>query len=239
MLDIAILGLLKESDLHGYELRRRLKDELGLSFSVSFGSLYPTLAKLTQEGAIEVIQESGKLANKIPSKTMSTGSLTGNMAMYRSLQNQTNADKTLESKELKSSKNKKIYRITSKGEELLVNLLNSPNENETNENETRNFTVRLAFSKYLPATARALLLKRRMQDLEYKLNELESKLKLSEANSAKSALIERSIALIRADISWLDHLELSDQEILIHGSGIQKIVEVNQKKTNSKMEEKI
>ncbi len=210
MLEIAILGLLKESDLHGYELRRRLKDELGLSFSVSFGSLYPTLAKLTEDGCIEVINKTDQASDQNFTNTVSTGSLTGNLAVYRSMGAQDNL--RFETKSLKSSKNKKIYRITSKGEEVLVQLLNAPAEPETSENETKNFTVKLAFSKYLPTSARTLLLKRRRQDLEFKLNELENKLKLPDANSSKIALMERSIALLKADMSWLDKL-LNDAQL--------------------------
>ena len=46
MLELAILGLLKEQELHGYELKKRLVDALGPFSSVSFGSLYPALARL-------------------------------------------------------------------------------------------------------------------------------------------------------------------------------------------------
>ena len=44
MLELAILGLLQEQELHGYEIRRRLRDELGLFANISFGSLYPALS---------------------------------------------------------------------------------------------------------------------------------------------------------------------------------------------------
>ncbi len=41
VLELAILGLLHEQEMHGYEIRRRLRDELGLFANISFGSLYP------------------------------------------------------------------------------------------------------------------------------------------------------------------------------------------------------
>jgi DNA-binding PadR family transcriptional regulator len=53
MLDLAILGFLKEEPRHGYELKRRLGD-LGLR-SVSFGSLYPALRRLDRSHLIESI----------------------------------------------------------------------------------------------------------------------------------------------------------------------------------------
>ena len=52
MLELAILGLLQEQELHGYEIRRRLRDELGLFANISFGSLYPALSRLETGGAV-------------------------------------------------------------------------------------------------------------------------------------------------------------------------------------------
>ncbi|HHX84917.1 MAG TPA: PadR family transcriptional regulator [Actinomycetales bacterium] len=52
MLDLAILGLLDERPMHGYELRKRLSEMLGTVRTVSFGSLYPTLRRLQQAGHI-------------------------------------------------------------------------------------------------------------------------------------------------------------------------------------------
>lgn len=53
MLDLAILGLLKERAMHGYELKRQLSQRLGFFWSVSYGSLYPTLKKLEATGLVE------------------------------------------------------------------------------------------------------------------------------------------------------------------------------------------
>ena len=53
MLELAILGLLKERAMHGYELRKQLSQKLGFFWTVSFGSLYPTLKKLERRGVVE------------------------------------------------------------------------------------------------------------------------------------------------------------------------------------------
>ncbi|HVM20006.1 MAG TPA: PadR family transcriptional regulator [Egibacteraceae bacterium] len=53
MLELAILGLLKERAMHGYELRKQLGQKLGFFWTVSFGSLYPTLKKLERRGVVE------------------------------------------------------------------------------------------------------------------------------------------------------------------------------------------
>src|SRR5207249_8742591 len=55
MLELAILGLLKERSMHGYQLKKHLADTLGGFWQVSYGSLYPTLKRLQREGAVEMI----------------------------------------------------------------------------------------------------------------------------------------------------------------------------------------
>ena len=52
MIELAILGLLKERPMHGYQLSRELSDQLGGLWRVSFGSLYPSLRRLERQGAI-------------------------------------------------------------------------------------------------------------------------------------------------------------------------------------------
>lgn len=53
MLELAVLGLLKEEPMHGYQLSRELGDSLGGFWRVSYGSLYPTLRRLEKDGAVE------------------------------------------------------------------------------------------------------------------------------------------------------------------------------------------
>jgi DNA-binding PadR family transcriptional regulator len=52
MLEISVLGLLNESPMHGYELRKRLSNLLGTFRAFSYGSLYPTLRRLAEAGWI-------------------------------------------------------------------------------------------------------------------------------------------------------------------------------------------
>src|SRR5438128_10059761 len=80
MLELAIVGVLKEQDLHGYELKKRLAETLGPLSSVSFGSLYPALARLEAAGAVEAVEVAGALAvSPIPM----TGSIGGEVAALR------------------------------------------------------------------------------------------------------------------------------------------------------------
>ncbi|HEX2424383.1 MAG TPA: PadR family transcriptional regulator [Actinomycetota bacterium] len=66
MLELAILGLLKERSMHGYQLSKRLTDALGGFWRVSYGSLYPSIRRLEQQGAVERVfddQEVGRRKN--------------------------------------------------------------------------------------------------------------------------------------------------------------------------------
>ena len=51
-LEMAVLGLLHESPLHGYELRKRLNLLLGWTRLLSYGSLYPALKRMLRAGWI-------------------------------------------------------------------------------------------------------------------------------------------------------------------------------------------
>jgi DNA-binding PadR family transcriptional regulator len=53
VLELAILGGLKEKPMHGYELKKRLTYLLGHFWKISFGSLYPALKRLESKNAIE------------------------------------------------------------------------------------------------------------------------------------------------------------------------------------------
>jgi DNA-binding PadR family transcriptional regulator len=55
-LELAVLGLLHESPLHGYELRKRLNLLLGWGRLLSYGSLYPALKRLLRAGWITEVE---------------------------------------------------------------------------------------------------------------------------------------------------------------------------------------
>lgn len=66
MLELAILGLLKERSMHGYQLKKELSETLGPFWQVSYGSLYPALKRLQREAAVEMVfprEEMGRRKN--------------------------------------------------------------------------------------------------------------------------------------------------------------------------------
>src|SRR5580692_7378246 len=52
VLELAVLGLLHETPMHGYELRKRLNSVLGAFRAFGYGSLYPCLKELLRQGLI-------------------------------------------------------------------------------------------------------------------------------------------------------------------------------------------
>jgi DNA-binding PadR family transcriptional regulator len=52
-IELAVLGLLHEGPMHGYELRKRLTLMLGWGRVLSYGTLYPALKKMLRAALIE------------------------------------------------------------------------------------------------------------------------------------------------------------------------------------------
>jgi DNA-binding PadR family transcriptional regulator len=74
MLELAILGLLQESSMHGYELRKQLNTKLGaIRAAISYGTLYPTLRRLLADGFITVAGEASAGTAEIPPLTSRRG----------------------------------------------------------------------------------------------------------------------------------------------------------------------
>jgi len=61
-LEMAVLGLLHESPLHGYELRKRLNLLLGWTRLLSYGSLYPALKRMLRDGVITEVTNHGTVS---------------------------------------------------------------------------------------------------------------------------------------------------------------------------------
>ncbi len=67
ILEFAVLGLLRESPMHGYELRKRLNTSLGVFRAFSYGTLYPCLKTLVANGWL--IEEPGNVDEAAASLT--------------------------------------------------------------------------------------------------------------------------------------------------------------------------
>lgn len=72
LVELPILGLLKDGPLHGYELKRRLEGLVGYFGTVSYGSLYPMLHLLERRGQVALSGEerSTRIVYEITAKGM-------------------------------------------------------------------------------------------------------------------------------------------------------------------------
>jgi DNA-binding PadR family transcriptional regulator len=64
VLELAVLGLLKERSMHGYQLKKSLSETLGPFWQVSYGALYPALKRLKVQGAVEEVFPKTKVARR-------------------------------------------------------------------------------------------------------------------------------------------------------------------------------
>jgi DNA-binding PadR family transcriptional regulator len=62
-----ILGLLAERPMTGYDIKKHVKAVLSSVMNASYGTLYPALHKLLQDGAVEMqeVPQKGRPAKKI------------------------------------------------------------------------------------------------------------------------------------------------------------------------------
>lgn len=58
MLELAILGLLHDAPMHGYELRKQLHLVMGTMRTLSYGTLYPRLREMVHRGWIAEVTDS-------------------------------------------------------------------------------------------------------------------------------------------------------------------------------------
>lgn len=188
MLEMAILGLLEEQELHGYEIRRRLREELGLLANVSFGSLYPALSRLERSGALATVEE-----DRPDGAVPMTGSLSGEWAAFRSRRQPGT----------RARRGRKVYRITDEGRRQFAALLAAE---APGGDDARNFGLRLAFARYLPPQARLRLLERRRAHLADRLQAARRVAAGDHLDGYARALTEHAAESTERDIAWLDRL---------------------------------
>jgi len=188
MLELAILGLLGEQELHGYEIRKRLREELGFFSPVSFGSLYPALSRLERSGAVVSDAEPNPGGLSVPM----TGSLSGERAALR----------TRRGTGGRGRRGRKVYRITDEGRRTFAELLAGGGPPD----DARTFDLRLSFARHLAPSARLSLLERRRAVLVERLAEAAPVTAEPGIDSYTRSVMEHTAEGVARDIRWLDHL---------------------------------
>ena len=186
MLELAILGLLKEQPLHGYELKKRLGDTLGSLWGISYGSLYPALRRLERDGAIEIVEP-----EVVSAPAPSTGSLDGDLAAAR-----------LRRPAKTTRRTKKAYRITPRGEVRLSQLLL---DDDPAGDDERAFAVKLAFCGHLDPAERLEILERRRAALSDRLHRAR-RTSPGRNDRYSRSLFEHRTQSTERDLEWVDAL---------------------------------
>lgn len=196
MLELAILGVLKEQELHGYELKKRLTDALGAFSSVSFGSLYPALARLEAAGAVRAVTPPAQQLPPAPAVPM-TGSIAGEAAAFRARRAAT--------RPARPSRTRKVYAITERGEALFEELLVT---DSTSGDDDRAFNLKLAFCRYLPPDRRLGLFEQRRALLVERLAKARTthRTRKERMDLYTQSLVDHGTEATERDISWLDRL---------------------------------
>ncbi len=207
MLELAILGVLKEQPLHGYELKKRLSETLGFLWGVSYGSLYPALRRLERSGAIESVSP-GSPVSAVP-----TGSVKGDLAAARL--------RAVADRVSSGGRKRKAYRITEHGEAVFVELLLADDDRA---DEEKAFSLKLAFCRHLPDEARLALLERRRDALRSRLDrDRRPRRSVRSDDRYTRSLLEHRTNTTARDIEWVEELITAERaasapEITIEGA---------------------
>jgi DNA-binding PadR family transcriptional regulator len=201
LLELAVLGLLSEQPLHGYELKKRLSETLGPLWGISFGSLYPALRRLERSGAIEAAEPADdqpagyQPAGYQPPGYIATGSLKGDLAAAR-----------VRRRPRTTLRTRKVYRVTPAGAQLFVELLT-----DAGEDDERTFALKLSFCRYLSAADRLAFLERRRAQLTQRL----AKTRRSPARVTDRytrSLLEHRTQSTQHDLAWIEELIAQERD---------------------------
>ena len=182
-----MLGLLRETPMHGYELRKRLYTVLGAFRALSYGSLYPCLHELQAAGLIAADQdETGEPAQAGPARAGTARARSG----HRSL---------------------KVYRLTADGKERLQELLR---EGGPAAWEDDGFGVHFAFFGQTRADVRLRILEGRRSRLEERMEAIRAAFSrtMGRVDSYTLELHRHGLESVEREVRWLNELIASERQ---------------------------
>jgi DNA-binding PadR family transcriptional regulator len=188
-LELAVLGLLHDAPMHGYELRKQLIALLGWGRVLSYGTLYPCLKAMTKSGLIIADPPSA-----------SGGTTHADLAWG-----------TVESAgtEPRGRRNRIVYRLTAEGKEYFAAVMEDSGPTAWDD---ESFGVRFAFFGRTDSPTRMRILEGRRSRLEERLaNVRQSAARGRErADSYTLELQRHGLESVEREVKWLT--ELIDRE---------------------------
>lgn len=187
--------------MHGYDLRKRLREDAGPLANLSFGSLYPALARLETAGAVQAVAADPPVA--APAVLPLTGSIGGERAALVARRPSAKLGG-------RSTRARKVYEITRRGEELFEQLLEAT---DRGGEDGRAFSLKLAFARHLSAPARLRLLEHRRLQVSDRLRRARDSLAAPrrELDGYERSIAEHARDVLALELSWIEGLLAAEQ----------------------------
>lgn len=191
VLEFAVLGLLRESPMHGYELRKRLGTSLGVFRAFSYGSLYPCLKSLVQRGLLTGEPDQG--AGRASARTQKQKGTTTSAAPLPV-----------------GRRARIVYRLTDEGRAYFGELLSDSGPDAW---EDEHFGVRFAFFGQTTRDVRMRVLEGRRSRLEERLARMRSSLARSRGRTDGYSyeLQRHGVESVEREVRWLSELIESER----------------------------
>ena len=192
VLELAVLGLLHETPMHGYELRKRLNALLGTFRAFGYGSLYPCLKELLAQGLI---------AEESPAEARPAGpSRPGGQARYSG-----------QARQRSGRRSKIVYRLTADGKERLQDLLAESGPAAWDDD---GFGVHFAFFGQTRADIRLRILEGRRTRLEERLDGVRAAMSRTRERLDRYTLElhRHGLESVEREVRWLNELIASERE---------------------------
>ena len=182
VLEFAVLGLLHRTPMHGYELSKQLNSLLGAFRALSYGTLYPCLNKLYEEGLI---------AKEADAPPAAPTALTARSATARG--------------GVSKGRSKIVYRLTAEGKERLHDLLSESGPAAWEDEE---FGVHFAFFGQTRADIRLRILEGRRSRLEERMEGVRAAwARTAERVDSYTLELQRyGLESVEREVRWLNEL---------------------------------
>ena len=209
VLELAVLGLLHETPLHGYELRKRLNSLLGAFRAFSYGSLYPCLKQLLAQGLIAEEAVSGGMR---PAGQLRPGGqmLPGGAIRPGNGMRAAGGIPAGMPRPRAGRRSKIVYRLTAEGKERLQDLLSEAGPAAW---EDEGFGVHFAFFSQTRADVRMRILEGRRTRLEERLESVRAALSRTRerVDSYTLELQRHGLDSVEREVRWLNELIASER----------------------------
>jgi DNA-binding PadR family transcriptional regulator len=191
MLELAVLGLLHSTPMHGYELRKQITSVLGLFRALSYGSLYPCLHELLAAGLIAEEHDETDPADAARAAGPARVSNTGRPRSGR--------------------RSLKVYRLTADGKERLQGLLGEGGPAAWDDD---GFDVHFAFFGQTRADVRLRILEGRRSRLEERMEGIRAAVTRTRerVDSYTLELHRHGLESVEREVRWLNELIASERQ---------------------------